>query len=426
MLTLNKKKVMTQYSYISLMIIFLMLSIEPLAVLAYEPPEPGVITSFGEELATEPEQVPTVSFEIIEADIPSERIRVSEEDIFQTEAFTVPLSFEAMNEEISNFDYYIPEDNYHTLHTSPFGLYYSNQEEVHFVYPGTWNENVEELFTSFEMLKHQVSDLNNKADLTINRKISDSHAYVYDLNYGLSNHVLADAKASMMRADYYFSQIGEDDEHYEESEELYQQAQKFLQQIERRYNNAYSTEVETEIIYHESLIEEDRVIHEEMIAEALAYLPEELVRRINKIELVTEEKMSDVAGKAGFTGLANSFGEIYAVGTRYITPVTLYHEIAHLIDFNTYQQLYNTEVEFFSMSHNEKWREIHELEWQREEEEYYYNDYSESFAQAFAGYLIERYYGLQISDYYQSDTDIQDRPLSYEYFEAFFETIAWE
>lgn len=421
----GKRKITCLHLFIILTCFFVGIIFQPLNIFAFEPPQAGIIKMFGEEVATEAEIVPTTPFEIVEGERPADRILVDEAVIFQEEPLTVQLSFAEMDSDITSFDYFVPEESYHTLHTTPYGLYYSNQEEVHFIYPNTWNDNVAELFTDFELFKHQVSDLNNKADLAINRKVSDNHAGVYELNYGLSNQVLADAKASMMRAEYYLNQINTEDENFGKSEELFQEAQKFLHQIERRYNNAYSFEIETEIIYHENLVEEDIEIHQEMIGEALSYLPEELVRRINKIELVTEEKMTEVAGKAGFTGLANSFGEIYVVGTRYITPVTLYHEVAHLIDFNTYQQVYDTNEGFYSLSQNDDWREIHQLEWQREED-YYYNDYKESFAQAFAGYLIERYYGLKISDYYKTDTDIQDRPLSYNYFELFFEEVGWE
>lgn len=374
----------------------------------------------GEAIDTESTMYPTVNFEIVEADLPADRIVVDEASLYSDER----LFIEAPGREETYYHNYTEPTTYRDYSSWLMNYLVYPNGDMEMLHSINFTEEVAEVYDKLAFLTAHKEELLHKVSNDFVWPFADDIHQLYELQGQFAPQLIADAKATMMRAEAVYNSIPEDDVYYRSATEIMEEMNVGYSSLMQRYNNRYGETPSYNFYKSDELTDEalaDDVIG--MVQEMIATLPEDIQRRLSDFYFVPKWEVTAVMEDSFIDAYAQPSGVIY-IGDEITTDDIglVYHEIAHILDFDAYAPTSLEYEEFIRFSTNPEWQEIHDAEWMKpDEEDYYYNDPIESFAQAFAGYTLEKYQGLQMSDIGYQDEDIADRPLSKAYFDAFFE-----
>ncbi|UUX33692.1 hypothetical protein [Fundicoccus culcitae] len=369
----------------------------------------------GEPLDTSSSQIPTVSYTIVEGEKPSDRIQLDEATIYSDQ----------LTPATQNFDAYFTNDKV-DLQTfrdkSTFLQYYwsygDGSQEI--IAPINVTADLIGDFTIVDLLQSQASDLQHKVNYDFVYDFTDDLTELYYLNEGLPNEVLADAKADVIRAEDIFSYTSEADTDYAAASELMDQIYANYQVLENRYNNGFPEYASISYSLTDDVEYADQAqANMDLAQEVVATLPEAITSRISNFYGAPASYFSGIAPGFDIHGYATHNNEIFLIDSDPVDNGLVYHEIGHIFDFQSYAYLDLSLEEYMSFSNSPEWLAILDAEWQGDDD-YYYKTAIESFAQGFAGYVLQEIEGTQLSDLGYVDTDIADRPMTFEYFENLF------
>lgn len=396
---------------------------QPVVTLAQEtaPSAACSITVDGTELDTESTMYPTVSYELVEADRPSDRVQIDESTIYSDE---LVVAHGIEEEEQYTHNYTDPQTYRDYSYWPMYYLTYENGDyEV--LAPINMSENMTQYYTVVDFLSAQSEDLSHKLLSDFVHALSEDPIEIYHLTKGYAPSILADAKGNLLRSEDYFSMVSADDPLYAQAEEILEEVRYKYHLLEGRYNNACGETLAYDFIIDEEV--EDPARSEELltlIEETLATLPTDLKERLFEVKIVPQWKVDQVMERSDIKAYATPERQLHFSEKMYDDPALIYHEVAHILDFSVHVPTSLDYEEFTRFSTSDEWLAIHEGEWlDAEDAEFYYNDSIESFAQAFAGVMMERVQGIQLSEENYVNTDIADRPMSQEYFDNLFETL---
>lgn len=392
-------------------------------VAAQEIPATNEVAEFKvneEVIDTESSMYPTVSFDIVEAEVPADRIVVDESSLYSDEF----LFIEAPAEEEIYYHNYTEPTTYRDY--SAWLMYYivypnGDMEMLHSI---NFTDAILEFYDELAFLNAHKEDLMHKVTNDFVWPYAEDIDQLYELQAQFAPQMIADSKAAMMRADKVYATIGEEDPNHASATEIIEEMRVGYNALMQRYNNRYGATPTFNFYKSEELLDEavtdDLIV---MVEEVIATLPDDIQRRLSDFYFVPKSEITSVMEDSFIDAYAMPSGVIY-IGDDITTDDIglIYHEIAHVLDFDSYAPASLEYDEFIRFSTNPEWQTIHDAEWmQVDDSDYYYNDPIESFAQAFAGYTLEKYQGLQMSDLGYENEDITDRPLSKAYFDSFFE-----
>lgn len=392
-------------------------------IAAQEIPAANEVAEFkvnGEAIDTETSMYPTVSFEIVEAELPADRIVVDEASLYSDQLLFV----EAPAEEETYYHNYTEPTTYRDY--SAWLMYYivypnGDMEMLHSI---NYTDAILEIYDELAFLNAHREDLLHKVRNDYVSVYAEDLDQLYELQAQFAPQAIADSKAAMMRAENVYATIGEDNPNYSAATDIIEEMRVGYQSLIHRYNNRYGAT--PTFNFHKSVELTDEALTDDlivMVEDVIATLPDDIQRRLSDFYFVPKSEITAVMEDSFIDAYAMPTGMIY-IGDD-ITPDDIgliYHEIAHILDFDSYAPASLEYDEFIRFSTDPEWQTIHDAEWEQvDDSEYYYNDPIESFAQAFAGYTLEKYQGLQMSDLGYENEDITDRPLSKAYFDSFFE-----
>ena len=375
----------------------------------------------GTELDTESTMYPTISYQMVEADRPSDRVEVDESTIYSDE-LVVAHGVEA--EEQYTHNYTEPQTYRDYSYWPMYYLTYENGD-LEVLAPINMSEQMAQYYTVTDFLSAQSEDLSHKLLSDFVHAFSEDPVEIYQLTKGYAPSILADAKGNLLRSEEYFGMISADDPLYAQAEEMIEDIRYKYHLLEGRYNNACGEELVYDFIVDEEV--EDPARSEELMAlieETLATLPTDLKERLFEVKVVPQWKVDQVMERSDIKAYATPERQLHFSEKMFDDPALVYHEVAHILDFSVHMPTSLDYEEFTRFSTSDEWLAIHEAEWlDAEDEAFYYNDPIESFAQAFAGVMMERIQGIQLSEENYVNTDIADRPMSQEYFDNLLETL---
>lgn len=382
--------------------------------------EVAEFTVNGEAIDTESTMYPTIRFEIVDAALPADRIVIDETSLYSDDR----LFIEAPGREEIYYHNYTEPTTYRDY--SSWLMYYivygnGDMEMLHSI---NFTEEISEFYDELAFLNAHKEELLHKVTNDFVWPYAEDIDHLYELQAQFAPQLIADAKAAMMRAEQVYATIGEDDPNYSSATQVMEEMKIGYSSLMQRYNNRYGEMPTFNFFKSDELsdvaLAEDLIM---MVEEVIATLPDDIQRRLSDFYFVPKSQITSVMGDSFIDAYAQPTGVIYFGDDITTNDIGLvYHEIAHIVDFEAYAPTSLAYEEFIRFSTNPEWLEIHETEWVKpDEEDYYYNDPIESFAQAFAGYTLEKYQGMQLSDIGYLDEDIANRPLSKAYFDTFFE-----
>lgn len=379
------------------------------------------ITVDGNELDTESSIYPTVSYEMVEADRPSDRIVIDETTLYSNEL----LYIEGIEETETYTHNYTDPQTYRDYSYWPMYFLTYENGDVEVLAPINMTEEMSQYYTVVDFLSAQSEDLSHKLLSDFVHSFSDDPTEIYHLTKGYAPSVMADAKGNLMRSEEYIASLEADDPNYDQAVEMLEEIRYKYHLLEGRYNNACGDEIVYDLIIDEEVTDVER--SEELMAlieETLATVPADLKERLFEISVVPQWKVDAVMERNDIKAYAMPERQLFFSEEMFDDPALIYHEVAHILDFSVHMPTSMDYEEFTRFSTSDEWLAIHEAEWlNTEDENFYYNDSIESFAQAFAGIMMERVHSVQLSDENYVNTDIADRPMSKEYFENLFETL---
>lgn len=392
-------------------------------VTAQEVPATNEVAEFlvnGEAIDTESTMYPTIKFEIVDAELPADRIVVDEASLYSDERLFV----EAPGREEVYYHNFTEPTTYRDYSTWLMYYVIYDNGDMEMLHSINFTEEIGELYDELAFLNAHKEELLHKVTNDFVWPYAEDIDHLYELQAQFAPQLIADAKAAMMRAEAVYASISEDDPMYSSATDTIEQMKVGYSALMQRYNNRYSETPSFNFFKSEELTDEaaaDELIA--MVEEVILTLPDDVQRRLSDFYFVPKWEITAVMEDSFIDAYAQPTGVIYFGDDITTDDIGLvYHEIAHIIDFEAYAPKSLEYEEFIRFSTNPEWQEIHEAEWVKPDEtDYYYNDPIESFAQAFAGYTLEKYQGMQMSDVGYVDEDIADRPLSKAYFDAFFE-----
>lgn len=373
----------------------------------------------GEAIDTETTIYPTVSFDIVDAVLPADRIVVDPASLYSEEL----LFIEAPGREETYIHNYAPPTSYRDYSSwIMYYIIYSNGD-LELLPSINFTDAMFEYYDELAFLSAHKEDLQHKAFNDFVWAFADDIDHRYELQAQFAPQLIADAKAAMMRAEAIYAGISEDDAYHYSASKIMDEMHVAYSSLMQRYNNRYGETptfnfYKSEELYDEALA--DEMI--EVVKDVVATLPDDIQRRLSDFYFVPKWEVTMVMEDSFIDAYAQPSGVIY-FGDDITTDnvAIVYHEIAHIVDFESYAPSSLAYEEFTRFSTNPEWQAIHEAEWSKpDEEDYYYNDPIESFAQAFAAYTVEKYQGMQMTDIGYEE-NITERPLSKAYFDAFFE-----
>ncbi|MGO4939926.1 hypothetical protein ACTQ45_07855 [Fundicoccus sp. Sow4_D5] len=374
----------------------------------------------GEAIDTEATMYPSVSFDIVDAELPADRIVVDEASLYSDER----LFIEAPGREETYYHNFTEPTTYRDYSTwLMYYIVYTNgdMEMLHSI---NFTEEIYEFYDELAFMNAHKEELLHKVTNDFVWPFADDIDHLYELQGQFAPQLIADAKAAMMRAEEVYATIGEEDVNYNGATEIIEQMRIGYSALMQRYNNRYSQTPAFNFYKSEELMDEaladDLIV---MVEDVIRTLPDDIQRRLSDFYFVPKGEITAVMEDSFIDAYAQPTGVIYFGDDITTNDIGLvYHEIAHIVDFDAYAPTSLEYEAFTRFSTNPEWLEIHEAEWGKPDQaDYYYNDPIESFAQAFAGYTLEKYQDKQMSELGYQDDDIADRPLSKAYFDAFFE-----
>lgn len=363
---------------------------------------------------------PTVEFEVVEAELPSEQIQIDEATIYSDEYFDLTEYYDGivMNNE-GVYDY-LPKDNFRdvTTHSDSY-LYYTNPETLEIVLPINLSTDLLDIFNVDSLMTGIWVDMFFKNKRVYNYLYTDDLFEAYELNIVFTPEMLADMKANYSRALDIVANVPETDPYYSFAVDRLEDIESEYENFEQRYNKAMLEDTSIEIEYSDEAVQNEE--SEEsitVIEEALAPIPDHLKIRIPYVGIVSSYELPASWNYEPIDAFATPNLEMFFTDDHVVSPGLVYHELGHIVDFS--MMLYeDASMETYLLpSLTDEWRDIFQAEWA--EEGSYYNQEGESFAQAFGAYAIEYYQGTTMEEAGYDGYGLDGRPLSRAYFEQLF------
>lgn len=422
MLTKFKKRLITISTIFSVAVVLSPMA-QPTSVMAQNTfTDEGVkLVLNGETLDTSTSMIPTVSYTLVDAEKPSDRIQLDESTIYSDQ----------LTPATQNLDAYFTNDKV-DLQTfrdkSTFLQYYWNYSDgsQEIIAPINVTTDLIGDFTIKDLVQSQASDIQHKVNYDFVVDFTDDLSELYYLSQGVATEVLADAKADVYRAEVLFAEMDESDPDYDATVEIMNTLMTNYQALEDRYNSAFPEYATIGYSLTEDVENPDQAQENiDLAVEVVATLPEEIASRITNFYGAPASYFANIAPGFDIHGYATHSNEIFLIDTDPVDKALIYHEIGHIFDFQSTAYLDLNIEEYISFSNSEEWLAILDAEWQGDDG-YYYKTPLESFAQGFAGYVVQELEGVQLSDYGYVDTDIANRPMTLEYFENLFADLGIE
>lgn len=360
----------------------------------------------------------TVQYELIEAELPSDRVVVDEDSI-------ISYNFVRHDEYFSNID----DNNFVLYNSFDFQTFrdistyltlfrYWDSGEVEVLAPINYSEELFDIFTPYTLVYHLLNDVLVKSNRYFTQHLAETPAEAFAISNYYTPAMLADAQADVMRAEYIYNMASASEQ--AELDELMETFYIEYDKFEQIYNQALTEEPMIEYITSEKVVVDDE-IQEKMdkVEEYLSYFPDDILNLLSRIYFVAPEEMPSGWDGTDLAAYASHQREIYFDVSEEITPWLVFHELGHVIDFSGFLPLGTADDDYLLFSLDEDWLAIHEEEWDIDGS--YYQDPVESFAQSFSAVAYE-YFLDEVLD--PNGTDgISNRPLSTEYMWEFFEWL---
>ncbi|MGO4939922.1 hypothetical protein ACTQ45_07835 [Fundicoccus sp. Sow4_D5] len=374
----------------------------------------------GEVIDTESTMYSTIFYDIVEADLPSDRILIDESTLYNN----IILYIESPEREEVYYHNYTNPTTYRDYSSWPMYYLVYDNGDMEMLHSINFTEKISDYYDVLAFLNAHKEELLHKVSNDFVWPFADDIDHLYELQGQFAPQMIADAKAAMMRAEESYAQVEEKDTNFEAATEIIEEMRISYEALIQRYNNAYSESPTFNFYKSDDLIElgtTDALI--EMVKEVIDTLPIVVQRRLSNFYFVPKDEVTNVMENSSIDAYVRPTGVIYFDGELGLgNEALVYAMIAHIIDFNSYSPTSLEYTEFTSFSTSPEWLKVHNSEWYKSKDSsYFYNDSVASFAQAFAGYTLEKYMGMQMSDQGYVDEDIANRPLSKAYFDDFFE-----
>lgn len=427
------------------------------SVVSYAQPDVSVMEACpimvdGEVLDTESTQFPTVSYDIIDANLPADRVRIDVSTLFSDDWVIV----DPEGKEETYYQNYMDLESYRDYSVWPMYILNYDSGEVGILAPINMTEDLYEVYSIVDFLNGHNEDMYHKLISDYMHPFTDDLDQVYHLAKGFPATIFADGKANFLRAEALYENLTEDDPNYEEATRLLEQIRFKYFVLEGRYNNACGADLYYDYFVYDDVedpVRADEIV--ELIDTSMKNLPLDLQQRFFDIRVIRQDQLKER------TERDDMFVKAYAERILYFSeemaddPSQVYYGVGQMLDLITYMPADTNYDNYTSYSLADEWMAIHEAEWlnaeaaveestagdaevetdaeaetseaedsnaQAEGEtlENLTDDPYHSFAQSFAAYALMKYHGEEMSDYGHEGMDITDHPLSQAYFDDLF------
>lgn len=372
----------------------------------------------GKAIDTESSQFPTSSYELIDANLPADRVSIDESTLFTTSWVIVE---EGAPEE-TYYQNYTDLKTYRDYSIWPMFILTYDSGEIALLAPANMSNDIAEFYTIVEFLTAQNEDLYHKLISDYMHAFSDDLDVIYRLSKGFPTSVFADGKANLLRAEALYADLSEDDPNYEEATALLDQIRFKYFVLEGRYNNACGADLYYDYFVYQDVEDPERGDElVEFIDASLKKVPQDLQERLFDIRIIRQDQLDERTKRDDLQMKAYSERILYFSEEMADDPSLVYYAVGQILDLSTYMPEDTTYEKYTSYSLADEWTAIHEAEWLDEsDEEAVLNDPFHSFGQAFAAYALQKYDSEQMSDYGHEGLDITDHPESEAYFDDLF------
>lgn len=364
----------------------------------------------------------TVAYEIVDAELPSDRIVVDPASIYSENHLDLSEYYSEIVDQGLPAYHYLPSDNFRdiTTYASAY-LYYADVKSVEIIAPINNRVELLDIFPLDQLIANLFYDVDFKNQQSYKMKLTDDLKEAYDLTVVYTPAMMADVKANVMRAEDIMANSG-----VSESDYSYTAAQDFMDQLyeaydifEKRYNNAVLARPEIEFIYSEEA-EESAETEETMVLleESMEYVPDHLKQRMHTVRIVAMSELPPSWDYSPIDAYATSNLDMHFSDFEVPSQGLVYHELGHVLDYATSIPEDVMHENIYSLSTSPEWEAVHNAEWA--EEGSYYNSITESFAQAFGAYATEYYTGQTMEEVGYTEAGLESRPESRAFMEQVF------
>lgn len=366
---------------------------------------------------------PTVSYEIVEAERPSDQIEIDPDTLFSGEVYRLDDYYDEIIYEGGTTYGYMPKDNLRDITTySTYYYYYSNPEYIELYAPINLHPDYMPDFNIADMAQGNLWDMSWKVNRNYMFVFTDDIYEAYDNSEIYSEEMMVDLKADLMRIEYFYDQVDENDPNYYSLNETYEEALVHYENYARRYDQYVLGEVEPFYGYGETV---EQTPGTEALLEdiqlTLEPVPDSLMSKVGAIIVQDQYELplgwdGSLIDAYAMTNMDMFFAEDLE-SNRGLT----YHELGHLVDFSS--MIYDGPASdtYNSFSNSEEFQEVYEAEWA--DDGSYYEDPKEAFAQGFGAYAMVHYQDYTIEEAGYVDFGLTGRPLTEAYFAQLFEDL---
>lgn len=372
----------------------------------------------GEEIDTEATMFPTSSYELLDANLPADRVSIDESTLFSEEWVIV----EDGSQEETYYQNFTDLETYRDYSVWPMYILTYDSGELALLAPMNMSNALSEFYTIVDFLTAQNEDLYHKLISDYMHAFSDDLDEIYRLSKGFPTAVFADGKANLLRAESLYADLSEDDPDYEEATKLLEQIRFKYFILEGRYNNACGADLYYDYFIYDDVEDSERASElVDFIDASLKKVPLDLQERLFDIRIIRQDQLNERTQRDDLLMKAYSERILYFSEEMEDDPSIVYYLIGHILDLSTYMPEDTNYENYTSYSLADDWMAIHDTEWLNEEDEdAILNNPFHSFGQAFAAYALQKYDSEQMSDYGYEGLDITDHPESEAYFDDLF------
>lgn len=378
----------------------------------------------GEAIDTETTMFPTVSYELIDANLPADRVSIDESTLFAKDWVII----EDGSQEETYYQNFAELESYRDYSVWPMYILTYDSGQLALLAPINMSNDLSEFYTIVDFLTAQNEDLYHKLISDYMHSFTDDLDQIYHLSKGFPTPIFADGKANLLRAEALFADLAEDDPDYEEASTLLEQIQFKYFILEGRYNNACGADLYYDYFVYEDVENPDRANElVDFVDASLKKVPLDLQERLFDIRIIRQDQLDERTTRDDLQMKAYSERILYFSEEMADDPSIVYYLVGQILDLSTYMPADTNYESYTSYSLSDEWTAIHAAEWlDEEDEEALLNDPFHSFGQAFAAYALQKYDGQQLSDYGHEGLDITDHPDSEAYFDELFTRLEFE
>ena len=377
----------------------------------------------GEAIYTESTLYPTISYELIDANLPADRVKIDASTLFSDDWAISDGDHEA-NAYYQNL---LELETYRDYSIWPMYILTYDSGDLAVLAPINMSEDLLEFYSVIELLDAQNEDLYHKLISDYMHAFSDDLDEIYHLSKGFPTSIFADGKANLQRAEAIFANIPEDDENYEQALSLMDQISFKYFVLEGRYNNACGADLYYDYFVYDNVEDQERASElVDFIDASLQKMPLDLQQRLFDIRVIRHDELSDRTEDENLMAKAYSERILYFSDQMEDDPTWVYFMVGQILDLSTYMPKDTFYEEYTSYSLADEWQTIHNNEWLDEaNEDAWTNDSFNSFSFAYAAYALQKYDDAQPSDFGHENMDLTERPETEAYFDDLFNRLSF-